>query len=354
MTGQPPRRAAFYRYLPPLVLLLALFCTLPGCAGPAPHAEKALDRVVWPPPPLEPRVAWVASISGPDDLAGGKGFWKRVSAFIFGEEKVRIARPYGVYADRERRLLVADPGGKAVHLIERAQGRYRVLRGEEVGGFLSPIGVTADGRGEGYVTDSAAGKVYRFSLSSSETKPFITQGVKRPTGIAFNPVNELLYVSDTVAGQVVTFTLEGKEAFRFGAPGESPGQFNRPTDLAVDGQGRVAVTDALNGRIQIFSADGVFLKDFGRPGDVSGSFAKAKGVAFDSRGQLHVCDALFDTVQVFNEQGVLLLSYGARGDGHGELWMPSGIFIDAHDTVYVADTYNNRVQIFQYLSTLTE
>jgi len=333
-----------------LVALLAFSAfSLSGCASSARPVEKP-DQVVWPPPPLEPRVAWVESISSSKDVTGERGFWRRVADLVLGEQVVRIARPYGIHVDRQRRIMVADPGARVVHIMERATGRYRVVQGTEVGGFLSPVGVTADGGGAGYLTDSAAARVYRFSLDGLKAEPFVAKGLKRPTGIVYSPANGLIYVSDTLAGQVVAFNGQGRESLRFGSPGELPGQFNRPTDLAVDRKGRVVVTDALNCRIQIFSPEGRFIRAFGRPGDVSGTFAKAKGVAVDSRGHLHVCDALFDTVQVFDEQGTLLLSYGARGGGKGELWMPSGIYIDDSDTVYVADTYNNRVQVFQYLN----
>lgn len=337
--------------LVPLAWLLAcaLLLGAAGCAVTSqPRPTPVLDKMVWPPPPMEARIAWVQSIATPDDAGIRKGFWGKLLGAVFGEELLRIKRPYGIHVDRKERILIADTGGRVIHLIDRSSGRYQLVRGPEGGRFLSPIGVTEDAREMVYVTDSAAAKVYRFSPDNLKVEPFISSGLQRPTGIVYSPLTDLIYVSDTVAGQIVAFTTAGQESFRFGAAGEAAGQFNHPTDLAVDPMGRLLVTDALNGRVQIFSDRGAYLKGFGELGNASGNFAKPKGIAVDSEGHLHICDALFDTVQIFDEDGRFLLSYANRGGGKGELWMPSGLFIRG-DLIYVADTYNNRIQIFQYL-----
>ncbi|GFE59862.1 SMP-30/gluconolactonase/LRE family protein [Geobacter sp. AOG2] len=332
------------------LLAFALVAGTVGCAAVSgPNTATTLDKIVWPPPPMPPRVVWVQSLATADDAGIRKGFWSRLWGAVFGEEVIRITRPYGLHVDDKNRILIADAGGRAIHVIDRASGRYELVRGQEGNRFSSPIGIAEDAGEMVYVSDSAAGKIYRFNLDDLRVEPFITHGLQRPTGIVYNPRNNLLYVSDTLAGQIAAFTIKGAEAFRFGMPGENPGQFNRPTDLTVDGQGRIFVTDALNGRVQIFSADGAYLKGFGKLGNASGLFAKPKGIGIDSDGHMHICDALFDTVQIFDEDGQFLLSYGNRGGGKGELWMPSGLYIDRNDFIYVADTYNNRLQVFRYI-----
>lgn len=336
-------------FLAALLLLAAPGCTLKEARVPQP-----VDKVVWPPPPLEPRVAWVQLIRNSNDSGIEKGFFSRVSDLLFGEEVLRVSRPYGIHVDKKKRVIFVNTGTSSVHVIDRGAGRYGVVTGPEGEPFLSPIAVTEDPDETVYVTDSAAAKVYRFNASELKVEPFIATGLRRPTGIVYNPATDLIYVTDTVAGQVVAFTRKGKEAFRFGSPGSKPGQFNHPTDIAVDAKGGIAVTDPLNGRIQIFSGKGAFVAAFGQMGNTSGSFAKPKGVAVDSSGNLHVCDALFDTVQVFNQRGELLLNYGIRGGERGEFWMPSGLYIDGEDAIYVADTYNDRIQVFQYLRDVTE
>ena len=50
--------------------------------------------------------------------------------------------------------------------------------------------------------------------------------------------------------------------FKFGSHGNAPGQFDKPTDIAVnDKTGTIAVADSENKRIQLFSSDGNFLTE---------------------------------------------------------------------------------------------
>jgi sugar lactone lactonase YvrE len=326
-----------------LVLLLTAACAAPGEASFRPGS------VVWPSAPLPPRLALSAVIRTPEDAGIKEGIFATLWSALAGAQERFLARPYGVYADAGQRLVVVDTQLRGVHLFDRENGSYRFVQGGGGVSFMSPIGVTGDGDGRLYISDSAAGAVYRLDPRSLVVEPFVKSGLARPTGIAYNATNRLLYVSDTLAAQVVAFDLAGREVLRFGGEGREPGRFNRPTDLAVDRRGRILVTDPLNGRVQIFSSEGVFLKGFGELGDSSGHFARPKGVATDNEGHIYVCDALFDAVQVFNEEGELLLSFGGGGGAPGEFWMPSGIYVDKDDTVYVADTYNKRIQTFTTL-----
>ncbi|MBJ6751531.1 6-bladed beta-propeller [Geomonas sp. Red421] len=299
----------------------------------------------WPVRPNPTRIVWVGAARSPQEVGIGTGFWGTLWRKISGDEQEVIGRPYGVHADCRKRILVVDTLKKGVHLFDREEKLYYFIG---AGTFSHPIGVTEDDHNVAYVTDSASGTVFRFNLGDRNPVPFI-QGLQRPTGIVYSPSNQLLYVTDTLAAQVVAYNREGKEVFRFGRPGSGRGEFNLPTDLAVDIQGRIYVTDPLNARIEIFTAKGAYLKEFGSAGDTPGYFGKAKGVAVNSEGHIYVCDAQYDRVQVFNYDGKLLLTFGSTGSGMGEFWMPAGIAIDKDDNIYVADTFNNRIQLLGYV-----
>lgn len=323
---------------------LCVLCLLvPGCARVV-HEQEAVHH--WPERPNATRIAWIGAAATPEQLGISGGFWGGLWRRITGGEQDNIGRPYGIHADCRRRVLVVDTQKKGVHLYDRELKRYYFIGG--VGSFALPIAVTEDENNTAYVTDSGAGTVFRFNLGERYPVPFV-QGLQRPTGVVFNPKNKLIYVTDTLAGQVIAYNREGKELLRFGRPGTGTGEFNLPTDLAVDTEGRVYVTDPLNARIQIFTKEGNYLKQFGESGDTAGYFGKVKGVAVNSEGHIYVCDAQYDRVQVFDFDGKLLVSFGSTGSGKGEFWMPSGIAIDKDDNIYVADTYNNRIQLFGYI-----
>ena len=332
------------RRLLPVVALL----TLCGCASGRPSPVPPGVILLWPPPPQQARIEWLKEFHGPDELEIGKGFWKRLAEVITGEEFNGIVRPYGVHADGEGRIYLADTGAGCVHFYDKKDGVYRRLTGSAKAPLLSPIGITGDGKGTIYVTDSASGTVFRHTPGGEFLEPFIVGVITRPTGIVYAPRTGEIYVTDTANHKIVVFDREGVRKFEFGLLGDGPGEFNHPTDLALDHSGRLIVTDALNFRVQTLSATGEFITVFGSSGDSSGAFNKPKGVAVDSDGNIYVVDSLQDAVQIFDPSGRLLMAFGSRGSRPGEFWMPSGLFIDGKDTIYVADSYNNRIQMFQY------
>lgn len=328
-----------------ILISAALLALTAGCATTSVNAV-VVPR--WPAPPASERVRWLKEIRTASDAGIDKGWWQQIIAAVTGETEPAINRPYGIMATRTGRLFVVDTLGATVHDMNTEKNRYTAIGGGSAV-FKTPIGICEDDRGSVYISDSAAGQVYRYSLQGGTISPFLKKPLRRPTGIAWNQATGMIYVTDTAAHQVVVFDRDGQERFRIGASGDSPGQFNFPTDLFIDKRGRLFVTDALNARIQIFSADGQLIRSFGQPGDRAGSFAKPKGVAVDSEGHIYVCDALQDTVQIFDETGELLLVFGSRGAGAGEFMMPTGIHIDASDRVYIGDALNKRVQVFQYV-----
>lgn len=332
-------------------IMIAFTCFILAACSSVPPKKDAFTpgTIVWPPPPILPRIVLSEIIRTPQDAGIKQSFWHSLKNTVFGEEDFAINRAYGIYADCRHRILLVDSEKQGVHLFDRRNGKYHFIQGPTNHPFISPIGITEDTQEHVYVTDSATGIIYRFDMDDLTAEPFITQGIKRPTGIAFNPTNNLLYVVDTISAKIIAYDLAGHEVMSFGDRGTEPGRFNHPSDIAIDINGRVLITDSLNNRIQIFSSEGAFLKTFGDAGDAAGHFAKPKGVAVDSDGHIYVCDALFDSVQIFNEKGQLLLDVGNTGNAPGEFWMPSGIFVDKDDTIYVVDTYNQRIQVFTYL-----
>src|SRR6266545_3006843 len=327
-----------------------LLLSLTACATPLSLYETRPDiSLQWPQHPLPAKVVWVKSIASYGDAGISRGFWKRALDLFIGADQRRIIRPHGVLFDEKERLFIADPGAGVVHYMDLKKGRYSVIGGESGQKLRTPIGLAEDERGRLYITDSAIGKVFIYDLAQGSLAPLSLQRLERPTGIAYNRVNKLVYIVDTTAQQVVALDGRGVERLRIGSAGGKI-QFNHPTDIAVDAKGYLYVTDSLNYRIKVFTADGMPVNELGAAGDAPGNLNKPKGVAVDSAGHIYVSDAMFDAVQVFDSTGRFLLSFGATGVGDGQFWMPSGIFIDRNDYIFVADSYNQRVQIFRYLS----
>jgi DNA-binding beta-propeller fold protein YncE len=332
------------------LLLLFGALSLSACATPVSlYAIKPAAELHWPPSPREPKIVWVASIAGSRDLGITKGFWKRLAELVVGEEEQLIVRPHGVMFDAAERLFIADPGAGVVHFMDLHQGRYAVISGENGSPLRTPIGLAEDDQGRVYITDSTSGTIFVYDIGHDSLKPFM-HDIRRPTGIAFNQADKLLYIVDTAANEIVVADGKGRVVRRIGGTGPQGLEFNHPTDITTDARGQLYLLDPLNYRIKVLSPEGQLVSEFGSAGDMPGYLDKPKGVAVDSEGHIYCTDALLDTVQIFDEAGRLLLFFGTVGTDKGQFWMPSGIFIDRNDYIFVTDTYNRRIQVFRYLS----
>ncbi len=332
--------------------LLALLAVLPAdvALGSGREAKQADPAWVWPLPPEQPRVRHFRTVITPEDLGVKKGFFARVWEFIAGKDDAdRILSPHGVVSDGKGRVYVGDWGAAKVHVFDFDRKKYDIFGSTKTGPLESPIGIALDGQGHVYVSDSARRRIFVFT-GTKNSGVIGDDSLLRPTGIAINAKEKLLYVVDTLGHRVDVFDLEGKRVRSFGKRGAGAGEFNYPTHIALDSAGDLFVVDALNFRVQIFDKAGKFLSKFGSTGTGIHDFLKPKGIAVDSTGNIWVSDSLRNSIQVFNRQGKLLLIFGKMGISRGEFNVPAGLHIDAQDRLYVADSYNYRLQVFQYLA----
>ncbi len=334
------------------VVLAALALWLAGSAAIAAPPETDAVNLVWPSPPLEPRIRYVASYATPADVGREKGFWRKVWEFIRGEDEFeKVLRPMAVTTDSQERILVADTRLKRVHIFDRRKKEYSYIAQTGKETFLLPIGIAVDGRDHIYIADGERKKIFVFRPDGEFDH--VLRGLDelgRPSSLAIDRDRQRLYVADVTRHLIRIIDLTGeRQVGTLGKRGEGPGEFNFPSHVSVGRDGRLAVTDALNMRVQLFAADGKPLLTFGKQGDGSGDFTAPKGVALDSDGHIYVADAGFDNIQIFGNDGKLRLYWGNSGQKPGQFWMPAGLYMDAQNRIHVADSHNGRVQVFQYV-----
>lgn len=330
-----------------LAALLAAGCQLQQ--GPRPIVRERTEiNLVWPEPPLRPRIRFIRAVARPSDLGIETSFFGRLLEIVAGKKEGWLIRPTGVAAN-ERAIFIADAGAQALWILHPQAGQFRKI--QDAGGerLISPVAVALGPKNRIYVADSYLARVFVYDTDGRPTASIALPNLRRPAGLAYDALGNHLYVADSAAHRIWIFSGDGKPLRAIGQRGTGDGEFNFPTHVAVDRTGNLYVTDALNFRVQAFDIDGQFMRYFGRHGDSSGDFARPKGVAIDSEGHIYVVDALFDAVQIFDRRGRYLLTFGERGIRPGQFWLPGGLFIDGGDRIYVADAYNQRIQIFQYL-----
>jgi DNA-binding beta-propeller fold protein YncE len=266
---------------------------------------------------------------------------------LFGSSpEVVPLTPYAICDDGRGRLLVTDTNAGVVHAMDVDRGSSRRWRPE--GGLSQPVGIAADDEGRVYVSDSAAGTIVVLDANGNEVGRLGEGHLIRPCGLAFDATTRELYVADAGWHKLIVLDLAGQVLRSVGGRGTEPGQFNYPTNVAIDSTGRVYVSDTLNFRVQVLSPELAPVGVIGSKGDLPGYFSQPKGIALDSEDHLYVVDSHFESVQIFGADGRLLLTFGREGREPGEFWLPSGIYIDDDDRIYIADTYNQRVQVFEY------
>jgi DNA-binding beta-propeller fold protein YncE len=347
--GLPPATRARQWHAAAAALAVGAGLLLSGCSGskPASTAAQSTAAQVWPPAPETARIAYVGSVHRPADMGVKRSAFVRFGQWLTGSEKGNepLRKPFGIALDEEDNLLLTDTGDNAVCYYHRASRKWS--RYDKVGKvrFVSPVAV-AKLKGVFYVADTGRGSVVAFD----EAGKFLfetSDHLKRPSGLTIS--GDRLVVADSQRHCIVQLDLAGRFLSEFGRRGKGKGEFNFPTHVAADREGKLYVTDSMNSRIQILDKEGVCQGEVGSLGDSPGNFGRPKGVSVDAHGHIYAIDALFDNIQIFDRTGRLLLNLGASGSQPGEFWLPNGIAITRDNEIYATDTYNHRVQVFKYV-----
>ena len=320
-------------------------------------AAAAVERVpVWPLPPEPARIRYVTSYRGADDFNTKKkpSGWK---ALVFGQDSAApempdtLVKPYGVAASRNGLVYVTDTASRRVFVFDAERRAVSFIGDRQPAKLAKPTGIAVDASGTVFVADATHNRVFGYSPSGELVVAIGRDGeLENPAGMAIDGNRRLLYVADSKKHQVFCYsTVDGSAVRTIGRRGSEPGEFNFPTNVFVDKEGRLYVTDTLNFRIQSFDPEGKPLNAFGTLGDTPGSLNRPKGVGVDDEGHIYVADTSFNNFQIFDQEGQLLLFVGSVGSAPGEFFLPAGLFIDARNRVYVVDQGNARVQVFQYL-----
>lgn len=343
---------------PPLRLLLLLFTVLlaSGCAQEVVRKfeyQAPVTSEVWPELPEMPRYRLIGELYGETNFHVEKqerSFLQKIIGFFVGESLPNILhRPQSGYTDEQGRVFVTDISRQAVLVFDIPNNKFSVIDTLAEGkSFVSPVAVSAAPQGDIYVSDSERAVVARLHSDGTPVSLLGRGVLKRPTGIAYDPVGKQLFVADTHDHDIKVFDERGNFVETIGQRGEAVGEFNFPTHLSFR-HGKLYITDAMNARIQTLDANGHFVSTFGKRGLFIGNIPHPKGVAVDGDGNIYVSESYYDTLLVYNPEGKLLLPIGGKPDTLGNFFLPAGVWTDNNNRVYLADMFNGRVVVLQYL-----
>jgi YD repeat-containing protein len=305
------------------------------------------------------------------------------------------------------------PAWKSGSRIARSYAQFGSA-GAGPGELSDPSAVTVEANGYVFVADTTNNRVDEFSASGTFIKAFgwgVAAGKEKlevctseckaglsgpgkgelaaPQGIAFDPANELLYVSNTGNNRIENFTLAGKLGTNsFGEKGAGELQFNNPQGIAAEASGNLWIADKGNKRLEEVTDKGKYvavagvgkgeyedvavcsgklyatdyagervdevgtegpetiLKSFGWRSTENGKFEQVSRIACDPKtNDLYVSDQHANYIESWTTSGSYIETFGTTGSGtNGQFKTPLGIAFSTGGTAYVADSANNRIQ----------
>jgi DNA-binding beta-propeller fold protein YncE len=337
-------------------------------AAAAPKKTGPIDysNIVWPNPPAIARIRYLAfysaqKISQVETPKTAKAGWMdRLAGTQTEQDNTKVLfqlmQPYGIAIDTKGQVYVADTRVGAIFIFNTETREVELIKNSVHAHFVRIIGLAMDDNDRLFVSDPGLRHVLVFN-KEHKAEDVITDGMVEPSDLAIDTQNRLLYVSDVSLDQVLVYDADTLKLKRkMGTTGHkheltTPGDFAKPTGVAVDKEGNLYVADTLNDRIEVFDADGTYLRTWGKNGDGPGYFARPKGVAIDSDGHIWVADGMQDRVQVFTNEGQLLISMGGHGLLPGQYQGLVNVAADnKRNRIYTSEIYPGRVQEFRYVT----
>lgn len=228
-------------------------------------------------------------------------------------------------------------------------------RGSEPGMLRNPRGVTVDGTGNYWISDTGNDRLQKFNRDGALLQVIGRSGSKEgefssPSAVAVTLKGNIV-VADTGNRRVQVFSAKGLFLGAFGRSGRQAGQFDEPVGLAVDGSENITVVDRGNNRIARFNNSGTLLWEAGKEGRQEGEFKGPDAIIVSPDGEVYVLDAGNERIQVFGQNGKFLRMFGNEGKGPGEFRSPAGLSLEGSTRLSVGDRGNKRVQVFTLLHT---
>ncbi len=211
-----------------------------------------------------------------------------------------------------------------------------------------------------FISDKHGHHIYEFNLATQtltplvciETKLNVARPFLSPHGLAVK--GNTLYMADTGHHRVVAlylynyqvrYSLSAVDQWHRPQSGKAPGEFNTPTDVAVDSQGNVYVADHGNHRIQKFNRCGEYVMAFDR--DQDDSLKKPLRLAIDGRDRLYVLDQEKPYLVQYSSNGEFIDRIGAFNQIPN--FQPISLAVDRKGKLYLgqaAEAQDPRIHVF--------
>jgi hypothetical protein len=303
---------------------------LSACTAPTPSGSDKPEFMFWPPAPDPPHIQFLTSISSTADVTHVQD---ALSNFLYGEDNsndLPFERPYGI-REFDGKLFVCDATAATVAILDFRKKEVRLLGQTGQVHLAKPIDVAVAPDGVKYVTDTGQKAVLVYD-STDRYAGRIALENSQPIAVAVRD-NEL-YVTDLNSSKIRVFNrFNGTELRSVGGKGGGKGEFGGLFGMALDNKGNIYANDIITCRLQKLAADGKFVWGLGSgaPGDHPGELNRPKLMAVDSSNLVYVVDFAFSNVQLFDDEGKVLTFFGGLGGFPGAMDSPAGVCVTDTD-----------------------
>lgn len=238
---------------------------------------------------------------------------------------------------------VLDKDGKQLMQLATKQGSIELLkRPESVAVHRDTIYVVDSGTDQVVMYEKSSGK-YLARFGSKAAGLGRQAALDEPKGIAVH--EGVVYVADTGNERIQLFGSNGvflmtlpliAEAGK--ADKDAPHLLREPTDIGVDGKGRIYVLDAKVPMVKVYGQNGQYLRTLADTGE-----AVALSVAEDG---IYVADSAGFSILKYDFAGTQLYGFGSKGEGKAQFKEITGLAVDAAQQVYVGDAKKSLVNAF--------
>lgn len=215
------------------------------------------------------------------------------------------------------------------------------------GAFSYPRAITAEPNGAVFVVDKS-GRIQRFAPDGTHelTWRMPETAAGKPVGLSVHPDGRIL-VADTHYHRVMVFRRDGTFLDSFGRKGNGDGEFQLPTDAAVDSAGFLYVSEYQgNDRITKWSPELKFVKAMGQEPINGKRLSRPAGIDIDEEQTLWIADACNHRIVRLSLEGEVLAVFGQFGNAPGELRYPYDVMVTPEGTILVCEYEGNRLQWF--------
>jgi len=310
------------------VFCLCVVTLISGCSI---FAEKPETNIFYPSQPSPPRIQFLTTYSGPNDLITEGS---SLSQFILGDKDTEgaIDKPYGV-AIHDGVIYLMDIRGPGYAKFDLKNKKFDFIYGAFSGKMKKPINISIDKEGNKYIADIAREQILVFDAKDEYVRSYIDKDEFKPSDAVI--ADNKLFAACMKHHQIHVFDKDsGKILYSIGSAGSKEGELFYPSNIALGPDNHLYISEAGNFRVQKFSQSGEFISGFGKVGTGFGQFARPKGIAVDRDGRIYVVDAAFENVQILDKDGKVLLFFGEPGSERGNINLPAAIVIDYDNVAY--------------------